>query len=396
MAAKEFMLTVSQLTAYLGNMMQNDAVLRDLSLRGEISNFHKHSSGHLYFSLKDDQSLIRCVMFRQHAMIVRFAPANGSKVILRGYVSLYGRDGQLQFYCEGMKQDGVGDLYLAFEALKEKLKGEGLFDLDKKRPLPSLPKTVGVVTSPTGAAIRDILRVSARRHPGLPVIIAPAKVQGEGAAQEIAQAIERLAPLVDVIICGRGGGSIEDLWAFNEEVVARAIAACPVPVVTGIGHETDFTIADFAADVRAATPSQAAELAVPEFTGMIQRSEMAFARATSAIVRRLDGESQRLSRLRSGAITRPQLLLAPMTERVSQLGGRISRETDSLLERCRDKHHHYVRQLAALNPQAVLERGYAIVFNEKGQALRSAGQVKNGGQVEIRLADGGFAARRED
>ena len=259
------LVSVTQLNEYVRRTLASDPMLRGLSLRGEISNFKRHTSGHLYFSLKDENARIACVMFRQHAFGLRMQPRDGMRVVLDGAVSLYAQGGQYQFYAESMRPDGVGDLYLRFEQLKAELEREGLFDPSLKKPLPLLPRTVGVVTSPTGAAVRDIVSVSSRRNPGVHLLLCPASVQGDSAAGEIVRAIKTLdrLPEVDVIIVGRGGGSIEELWAFNEEAVARAIFACRTPVVSAVGHETDFTIADFVADLRAPTPSAAAERAVP-------------------------------------------------------------------------------------------------------------------------------------
>ena len=258
-------LTVSQLNEYVRRSLASDPMLHGLCLTGELSNFKRHTSGHWYFTLKDEEAAINCAMFRQAAMGVRFRPENGQRVRLFGGVGLYARTGAYQFYADAMEPDGLGELYLRFEALKQKLAAEGLFDPSLKKPLPLLPRGVGIVTSRTGAVVHDIVRVSWRRYPGMPLYLCPVKVQGEGAAAEIAAAIRLLDGFegAEVIIVGRGGGSMEDLWAFNEEVVARAIARCHTPVVSAVGHETDVTIADFVADVRAPTPSAAAELAVP-------------------------------------------------------------------------------------------------------------------------------------
>ena len=258
--------SVGQINRYIKNLLENDFILNSLLVQGEISNFKAHSSGHWYFTLKDEQSRIQCVCYRQNAMRIQFQPENGMKVVLTGAVGLYTVSGAYQFYAENITQDGVGELYLKYEALKNKLLKEGLFDVAKKRQLPLLPRAVGVVTSRSGAVIHDIATVTRRRYPAMQIILRPAQVQGEGAAEDIAQGIAEISmlPQVDVIIVGRGGGSLEDLWAFNEEIVVRAIAACPVPVVSAVGHEVDVTLSDLAADLRAATPSAAAELCVPE------------------------------------------------------------------------------------------------------------------------------------
>ena len=261
----ERILTVAELNEYVRRSLASDPMLRGLRLRGEISNFKRHSAGHLYFSLKDEQARIACVMFRSAAAGLRVALRDGLRVVLSGSAALYPAAGQYQFYVDAVHEDGVGALYLAFEQLKARLQAEGLFDAALKKPLPLLPEGVGIVTSPTGAVVHDICQIAARRHPGVALYLQPARVQGEGAAEEIAAALAALdrRPDVDVIILGRGGGSLEELWPFNEETVARAIFACRTPVVSAVGHETDVTIADFVADVRASTPSAAAELVIP-------------------------------------------------------------------------------------------------------------------------------------
>ena len=268
-------LSVSELNDYVRRALASDPALRFVSLRGEISDFKRYASGHWYFTLKDDESRIQCVCYRQYASQIQFQPENGMKVILNGAVGLYTVSGAYQFYAESMTLDGVGELYLKFEALKAKLMKEGLFDVSRKRPLPLMPRAIGVVTSRSGAVIHDIATVTRRRFPAMQIILRPAQVQGEGAAEDIAAGIEEIArlPQVDVIIVGRGGGSLEDLWAFNEEIVVRAIAACPIPIVSAVGHEVDVTLSDLAADLRAATPSAAAEVCVPEKKQLLNNLE---------------------------------------------------------------------------------------------------------------------------
>lgn len=291
------MLTVSQLNEYVRRSLASDPMLHGLCLRGELSNFKRHTSGHWYFTLKDEEAAINCAMFRQAAMGVRFRPENGQRVRLFGSVGLYARTGAYQFYADAMEPDGLGELYLRFEALKQKLAAEGLFDPSLKKPLPLLPRGVGIVTSRTGAVVHDIARVSWRRYPGMPLYLCPVKVQGEGAAAEIAAAIRLLDGFegAEVIIVGRGGGSMEDLWAFNEEVVARAIARCHTPVVSAVGHETDVTIADFVADVRAPTPSAAAELAVPERGALLEAEQSLLRRMNAAFSHQLAQKGLRLA-----------------------------------------------------------------------------------------------------
>ena len=266
-------LTVSDLNEYVRRSLAGDPMLHGIALRGELSNFKPYASGHWYFSLKDENSRIQCVMFRQYNMALRLRPQDGMRVVLRGSVGLYVSSGSYQFYAEHMQEDGVGELFLRFNALKEKLLKEGLFDPMRKRPLPLLPRAVGIVTSASGAVLHDIKTVSGRRFPGLPLILRPAQVQGEGAAEDLARGLQEIAalPQVDVVIIGRGGGSMEDLWAFNEEILVRAVAACGKPVISAVGHETDTTLCDFAADMRAPTPSAAAELAVPDRAELLSR-----------------------------------------------------------------------------------------------------------------------------
>lgn len=306
-------LSVTQLNTYVRSLLDGDPHLAQVFLSGEISNFTDHyRSGHLYFSLKDDRCVIRAVMFAQYAGRLRFAPEDGMKVIVRGRVGLYEVSGQYQIYVEDMQPDGLGALNLAYEQLKRKLEREGLFRPERKKPLPKFPESIGVITSPTGAAVHDILTILERRYPVAKVVFCPVQVQGEGAAQQIAQAVERFNRRngADVLIVGRGGGSIEDLWAFNEEVVARAVAASRIPVISAVGHETDFTICDFAADLRAATPSAAAELAVPDRMELLGAILAARERMKSAVQSRLSQESSQLETfLQKRVMQRPQEFL---------------------------------------------------------------------------------------
>ncbi len=391
-------LSVTQLNEYIKGLVSDDLLLKGLSLRGEISGFKRHSSGHLYFSVKDEGALIRCVMFRQSAMLLRIAPRDGLRVVLSGYVSFYTRDGALQFYCEGMRADGVGALYQAFEELKEKLKAEGLFDAAGKRALPPLPRRLAVVTSPTGAAVRDILRVAKRRNPALDIVVVPAQVQGDGAAKSIVEALRVAATLsrVDVAIVARGGGSIEDLWCFNEEIVARAIATCPVPVISGVGHETDFTIADFVADVRAATPSQAAEIAVPDAAFMLERKQRAQQRLGEAMLRQLRSSAERLARAAgSRVLARPEGFFLPAAERAQALSRRLTAQGVAAVNMRILRLDAMRMRLDALSPKGVLERGYSIVLSDTGKAITGPDGVKPGDRLHIRMARGDMNARRE-
>ena len=298
---------VREVNRYLKGKLEGDDFLQNLGVQGEISNFKHHSSGHMYFTLKDEESTLRCVMFRSQNRRLNFAPRDGLQVIALGSIGVYIRDGVYQFYVEAMEPAGLGSLHLAFEELKRKLAGEGLFSPERKRSLPLLPRRVGVITSPTGAAIRDIITVSRRRFANVDLIVAPVLVQGDRAAPQMVAALEALArvPGIDVIIIGRGGGSWEELWPFNDEGLARAIAACPVPVISAVGHETDFTIVDFVADVRAATPSAAAELAVPDKEELRLRLQNLAARSQQGIRTILEQRRQALSTLASAALYCP-------------------------------------------------------------------------------------------
>ena len=361
-------LTVSQLNEYVRRSLASDPMLHGLCLTGELSNFKRHTSGHWYFTLKDEEAAINCAMFRQAAMGVRFRPENGQRVRLFGSVGLYARTGAYQFYADAMEPDGLGELYLRFEALKQKLAAEGLFDPSLKKPLPLLPRGVGIVTSRTGAVVHDIARVSWRRYPGMPLYLCPVKVQGEGAAAEIAAAIRLLDGFegAEVIIVGRGGGSMEDLWAFNEEVVARAIARCHTPVVSAVGHETDVTIADFVADVRAPTPSAAAELAQKGLR-------------LAAAQKRLEAQSPAGARERAAA--RLAAALAAM---------------DAAMRRALTAREHALRQaalrLSAAGPVETMRRGYAVVLSG-GKAVHTTQALQVGDALQIVLADGRAGAQ---
>ena len=392
--------TVTQLNEYVKSLLGVDPLLRGLSLRGEISNFKRHSSGHLYFSLKDAQSVIRCVMFRQNAYSLRFAPQDGMQVVLNGYVSVYTRDGQYQFYCEGMQADGVGALYQQFERNKARFAEEGLFDEAHKRPLPLLARRIGVVTSPTGAVIRDIIRVSHRRNPSVDILLVPCKVQGEGAAESICRGIRALnAQDVDVIIVGRGGGSLEDLWAFNEESVVRAVYASRIPVISAVGHETDFALSDFAADVRASTPSNAAELAVLDVRDAMQHLDSLANALHAAALHQVELKEKRLAALRERAALRNAHLL--FDRQLAALGEKRRQLDQSALSAVNLRSTelaHLTARLRALDPEQVLRRGYALA-RIAGETVTRIGQAKEGDALTVRVSDGRIHAivtRTED
>ena len=383
--------SVTQLTQYIKLLLDRDEILSQACVRGELSNYKIHSSGHHYFTLKDEGAVISCVMFRSDAMRLRFRPETGMKVILSGRVSLFPKSGQYQIYVSHMQPDGVGDLAVAFEQLKKKLSAEGLFDPARKKPLPRYPGTVALVTSPTGAAVQDMIRILGQRWPLARVLVCPVRVQGAGAAEEIAAMLDYVDghDLADVIITGRGGGSMEDLWAFNEEIVARAIARCDIPVISAVGHEPDVTIADFAADVRAATPSNGAEIAVCDQSELRDALGQLTVRLTRAQDRRISALTDRLNRLKAspvmrspeGAIQQRELLLELLRQRLEHAGTRRFQQEEQRLARLAGR-------LDALSPLKVLARGYALASREDGTVIRAAGELAPGEPIRLRLGQG--------
>ena len=383
-------LSVTQLNEYVRKSLAGDPMLHSLCIVGELSNFKRHVSGHWYFTLKDENAAISCAMFRASAASVRFVPQNGQRVRLFGSVGLYTKTGSYQFYADMMERDGMGELYLRFEALKQKLADEGLFDPALKKPLPFLPRGIGIVTSETGAVVHDIADVSRRRNPGMPLYLCPVSVQGDSAAQEIAEAIalfDEFEP-VDVLIVGRGGGSMEDLWAFNEECVARAIAKCRKPIVSAVGHETDFTIADFVADLRAPTPSAAAELAVQERTALIATVDALEARLHHAFASALTERALRLSQLQKRLMAlSPQARIERMESALRERVAHIGQMADTALVQKQQRLAHLLVRLKAASPMETVKRGYAIV-TLGGKPLRSADGLRSGDSVHITLAQG--------
>lgn len=383
-------ISVTQLTQYIKLLLDRDEVLSQVCVRGELSNYKIHSSGHHYFTLKDEGAVISCVMFRSDAARLRFRPESGMKVILAGRISLFPKSGQYQIYVSHMQPDGAGELAVAFEQLKRSLQAQGYFAAEYKKPLPRFPKTVALVTSPTGAAVRDMIRILGRRWPQAQVLVCPVRVQGEGAAEEIA-AMLRLVDenrLADVIITGRGGGSLEDLWAFNEELVAQAIFRCQTPVISAVGHEPDVTISDFVADVRAATPSNAAELAVCDQAelraGLMQLKQ----RLERAQTRRLELLAQRLRRLAERPVLRsPENYLQQRELHLELLRQRLEHGGNNLLQKKQKQFAALSARLDALSPLKVLARGYAVATKE-GQVLHSVEQLSPGETVRLRLSDG--------
>lgn len=387
--------SVSDVNRYLKDLLAREPLLSGLSVRGEISNFKQYPSGHCYFTLKDANSALKCVMFRSRAQYLRFLPQNGMQVVAGGTISIYERDGVYQLYVDSLMPEGTGDLALAFEQLKKKLSAEGLFDQSRKQPLPAFPKKIGVVTSPAGAVLRDIYRVSKRRWPSVQLVLYPVQVQGEGAAEQIARGIDFFAEeyAVDVIIAGRGGGSMEDLWAFNEEPVVRAIAACPVPLISAVGHETDFTLADFAADVRAATPSQAAELAVPDRAEVKRQVENLTSQLTRQMRREIDLRRQRLDHvLQSRVMRQPQSMLAERRQRLDFLLAGLQNTAKQELQNKSHGLKLLLNRLAAINPVAVLGRGYGIV-TKQDKLVSSINAVEIDDEIQLSLTDGSLKAR---
>ncbi len=428
--------SIKDLTRYIKQRLELDPELQNVWVRGEISNFKHHARGHMYFTLKDEECLLRAVMFAGYNRYLKFIPKNGMNVLVRGTVSVYERDGQYQFYAKEMQPDGIGSLHLAFEQLKERLQKEGLFSAERKRPLPVFPKVIGVVTSPTGAAVRDIVTTIRRRYPLADILIFPVQVQGEQAAPTISAAIQHMSERerIDVLIVGRGGGSIEELWAFNEEIVARSIFHSKVPVISAVGHETDFTIADFVADVRAATPTAAAELAVPHVQELKQQHSYLQARLYNNLKRQIQAKKETLKKLqKSYAFRHPHNRLQQAEQQLDRAHDRLMRRGVRITDRKREQWQqwnqrlrlynpqqrltrvrtklndtrqrlikealqqqrerrtslsHLVGKLDALSPLKVMQRGYSLVYNEDKSLVKSVRMLNPGDSVSIVMNDG--------
>ncbi|WP_043932827.1 exodeoxyribonuclease VII large subunit [Bacillus sp. EB01] len=437
-------LTITALTKYIKRKFDADPHLQDIFIKGEISNLKQHSSGHMYFTLKDERSRILAVMFASNSRSLKFAPENGMKIIARGEVSVYEASGQYQIYIKEMKPDGIGELFLAYEQLKKKLDAEGLFRTDRKRRLPLFPKTIGIITSPTGAAIRDIITTIKRRYPIARLLVYPALVQGEYAAKSVADAIIRSNQdgEADVLIVGRGGGSIEELWAFNEEVVARAIYSSTVPVISAVGHETDYTIADYVADLRAPTPTGAAELAVPHIDELLERVLQRQGRLIRAMKEKFSFQKTRLDRIqRSYAFRYPRRLYEQKLEQLDRLTENLNRGTYRLATLKRDTHAQVTRRLernnprqllteassrhgrsereliramnvilaskkaefgktvaslGALSPLKIMERGYSLAYTEDNRLIKTIQQADIDDRVTIKLTDGSLLCRVQE
>lgn len=388
-------LTITQINEYIRAMMDNDRLLTSLAVKGEISNYKVYPSGHHYFTLKDEGAALRCVMFKGNAMRLRFRPENGMKVIAMGKISVFPRDGAYQLYCTSLVLDGVGDLYAAFEQLKTKLAAQGLFDQAHKKPLPKYPGTIGIVTSSAGAAVHDMLRILWKRYPLTKVLLLPVRVQGVEAPGEIAAAIRyaNYYRLADLLIVGRGGGSIEDLWAFNDEQVAHAIYESRIPVISAVGHEPDVTISDFVADLRAATPSNAAELGVPDQDALRQTLDAYSAVFANSLGRHLQSARKQLRVLsESQALQSPQAYLVQRGKAVELLENRLLSAQKQQIARKKQRYIAQISKLDAMSPLKVLTRGYAMVETSDNRIVRSVQDVSKGDSIRISLSDGHVAA----
>lgn len=384
-------MTVSSLNNYIKNIIDEDEMLNNVYIKGELSNFKKHYSGHLYFTLKDETSLIKCVMFKSYAGYLRFEPKDGMSVVILGSVSVFERDGVYQIYAKGMEPDGMGALHTAYEQLKEKLSEEGLFDEKYKKPIPVLPKAIGVVTSKTGAVIRDIINVTTRRFPNVNIKLYPAAVQGEGAAETIVKGIEffNREKNVDTIIIGRGGGSLEDLWPFNEEITARAIFNSELPIISAVGHETDFTISDFVADLRAPTPSAAGELAVPDILEVKWKIENINKRLANSLKQKVEKMKEKYS-----IIVNSKVLKNPyeMIQQKMLQCDNVTKNLENIFSlKVKDEHIKLVglaSKLDSLSPLKTLTRGYSIVESQDGKIIKSVKSLKQGDELNIKMSDG--------
>lgn len=387
-------ITVSDLNNYIKNKIGNDEFLNNVYIKGEISNFKHHYTGHMYFTLKDKNSLIKCIMFKTYTTNLTFIPKDGMKVLILGTVSVFERDGVYQIYCKAMEEDGIGDLYTKYEELKKKLEEEGLFDEKYKKSIPFMPKIVGVLTSQTGSVIKDIINVSTRRNPNVYIRLLPVPVQGEGAAAKIADAIKLMndKKLADVIILARGGGSLEDLWPFNEEIVARAIFKSELPVISAVGHETDFSISDFVADLRAPTPSAAAELAVANVYDVKENLNKYNNRFAVALNKKLE-----LSKLKYEKVLSLKVLKEPLLriqDEYIKLDNNIKLLYDKTMEKYKEANNKFINmvsKLDSLGPLKTLTRGYSIV-QKNNKIIKSVNELKKGDKVDIRLLDGNVSA----
>lgn len=384
-------LSVTELNTYIKNVFDNDSKLGNIWIKGEISNFKPHSTGHMYFSLKDEGSLIRAVMFKSAAFKLPFVPENGMKVLAHGRISSFVRDGQYQIYLDSMEPDGVGALYIAYEQLKKKLELMGMFDPLKKKPLPKIPSRIGIITSPTGAAIRDMINVAGRRFPYAKIILYPSLVQGPDAPLQLIAGLEYFNKnkAADVIIIGRGGGSIEDLWAFNDERVAHAVFASNIPVISAVGHETDFTICDFVADRRAPTPSAAAEIAVPDTRELKNKFNNVIKHEAASVDKIFSRYREKLNMLSaSRTLQKPEVLIDDKRLAVILASERIASAENAKLSKAKILLGNVSGKLEALNPLSVISRGYSAVYSEDNTLIKTVDQLERGMHISFKLADG--------
>ncbi|MBP5238225.1 MAG: exodeoxyribonuclease VII large subunit [Clostridia bacterium] len=391
--------TVTQLNNFIKDIMDNVAPLRDISVKGEISNITLHRTGHIYLTVKDEGALLKAVMFRGDAEKLSFTPKNGDKIIITGRISVFVRDGVYQMYANSMELDGVGSLYIAFEQLKAKLAEEGLFDESHKKRLPPVPWSIGVITAPTGAAVRDMINISGRRFPGCEIVLYPSLVQGPDAAPNIIKGIEYFnrTRRVELIIVGRGGGSIEDLWAFNDENLARAIYASELPVISAVGHETDFTIADFVADLRAPTPSAAMELALPDTGELMRKFGNVKTRLSALLDRRLESEQKLLRMLSERRVfTAPETIYQDKQLETARLGDMLEKALAGALESKRKETKSLSQLLASYDPLGVLKRGYSVAYDKNGRIIKSESEVKTGEEFSVKLAKGAIRGVRTE
>ena len=388
-------ISVSELNRYIKDRVAEDEFLNSVFVKGEISNFKHHYTGHMYFTLKDESSLIKCVMFKSSTATLNFIPKDGMKVLVLGSVAVYERDGVYQIYCKAMQEDGMGSLYKAYEELKSKLEKEGLFDESHKKKIPLYPKIVGVLTSQTGAVIRDIINVSTRRNPNVYIRLLPVPVQGPGAAEQIASKIKLMneKKLADILIVGRGGGSLEDLWPFNEEIVARAIYESEIPIISAVGHETDFTIADFVADLRAPTPSAAAELAVPDIYELKQKIQNYQNRYKEALKKKIEVMKLKFEKImKSRVFTDPTRKIIDNSIILDDYIKRLEKAITETQKHKKNKYNELIAKLDALSPLKTLIRGYSIVEKEV-KIIKSAKQVNKLDEISIKFIDGKIQAK---
>lgn len=387
--------SVSDVNKYIKALMDKDTLLNNISIRGEITNFKAHYTGHLYFTLKDESSTIKCIMFKGYAQFLKFKPTDGMKVVINGQIGVFERDGVYQIYCKSMSPEGLGDLYLAYEQLKNKLQKEGLFDASKKKKIPFLPKRVGVITSRTGAVVRDIINVTTRRYPNVDLLIYPAAVQGVNVASTVIEGLKTFNTLknVDVIIIARGGGSFEDLFGFNDEALARQVYASQIPVISAVGHETDFTICDFVSDLRAPTPSAAAELVYPEYSEIVNRIITDKKRTIIAIKNYIDRKRQYVEKLKAAKLEKVPL------DKINRyriiIDNLLSKSESSIkykVEKYRTRCIKSISKIDALSPLKTLTRGYSVTENSDGKVIKSISDVNKDENIRIKLIDGKIEA----